>query len=403
MLPTTIHTRLDDLSSLNPGLHNRDFLLTWEHPESTIRFVLAAAALLEELARARVSARVFDTGLGVSIFRDKSTRTRHAFRAGCNLLGLATEELEESTSQVSHGETARETATMIGFLTEAIGIRDDMFLGEGHRYMQEVAASLEESYREGVLAQRPAVLNLQCDLDHPTQSLADLMHLIQVFGGLEALGGKRLVMSWAYSPTYGKPLSVPQGVIALMTRFGMDVVLARPEGYDLVNEPLDAARHSAEASGGSFRIVGSMAEAFDAADIVYPKSWAPLWAMRERTSLQRAGDAATLGALEGEALANNARFKDWACDEAMMRRTRDGRALYMHCLPADVSGVSCPQGEVSRAVFERARLDTYREARHKPFIVAALILATRFADPARALSDIVERATGQGRETMPRD
>jgi ornithine carbamoyltransferase len=109
----------------------------------------------------------------MSIFRDKSTRTRYAFRSGCNTLGLMTEELDESTSQIAHGETVRETAAMIAFLSEVIGIRDDMFLGEGHKYMVEVAASLDESYREGVIAQRPAVVNLQCDLDHPTQSMAD--------------------------------------------------------------------------------------------------------------------------------------------------------------------------------------------------------------------------------------
>ena len=112
--------------------------------------MLQAAEILEGFARAGVSTRMFDTGLGLSIFRDKSTRTRYAFRSACSLLGLTTEELDESTSQVAHGETVRETAAMIGFLSEVIGIRDDMFLGEGHRYMTEVAASLDESFDEGV-------------------------------------------------------------------------------------------------------------------------------------------------------------------------------------------------------------------------------------------------------------
>ena len=142
---------------------------------------------------------LFDSGLGIALFRDQSTRTRYSFRAACNLLGLGTEELDEATSQVAHGETVRETATMIGFLTEVIGIRDDKFLDLGHRYMAEVADALEESHREGALAQRTAVLNLQCDLDHPTQSLADLRHLVETFGSLEALRGKRLAMTWAHS------------------------------------------------------------------------------------------------------------------------------------------------------------------------------------------------------------
>lgn len=382
--------KIASLKSLDAGLCDRDFLLTWQHGEATLRAILMLTEILEDLAAAGIATRAFGSGLGLSIFRDKSTRTRHAFRAACNLLGLATEELEESTSQIAHGETVRETATMIGFLTEVVGIRDDMFLGEGHRFMTEVAASLEESHREGVLLQRPAVLNLQSDLDHPTQSLADLRHLVAVFGGLESLRGKKLAMSWAYSPSYAKPLSVPQGIVALMTRLGMEVVLAHPEGYDLVDEPIETARRFAAESGGSFSVVDSMAAAFEGADVVYPKSWAPATVMRERTRLLRAGESGRLAELEREALATNARFKDWECTEELMRRTRGGRALYMHCLPADVTDVSCAAGEVSRSVFERARLDTYREAGRKPFVIAALILATRFAEPAAVLKSCLE-------------
>ena len=392
MSQSELRAGIDRLRALAPGLHDRDFLLTWRESETTLRFLLAAAALLEEMHRANLSARLFDTGLGLAIFRDKSTRTRYSFKSACNLLGLGTEELEESTSQIAHGETVRETAAMFGFLSEVIGIRDDMYLGEGHAYMAEVAASLAEAHSEGVLAQRPAVVNLQCDLDHPTQSLADLCHLVRLFGSLEALRGRRLAMTWAHSPSYGKPLSVPQGVVALMTRFGMEVVLAHPEGYELCEEPLDAARHHAMQSGGSFTVTRSMEEAFAGADIVYPKSWAPMAVMRERPKLLRAGDRAALAELEREALANNARHRDWECDDRRMALTRGGAAHYLHCLPADVTDVSCAAGEVSRSVFERARLDTYREAGHKPFVIAAMILATRFEDPAAALAAAVERA-----------
>ncbi len=386
-----VSSKIAALSSLSTGLHDKDFLLTWQYSDATIRAVLLAAEILEDLAAANVSTRVFDTGLGISIFRDKSTRTRYAFRSGCNLLGLMTEELDESTSQIAHGETVRETAAMISFLTEVIGIRDDMFLGEGHKYMTQVSDALCESSQQGVLLQRPAVINLQCDLDHPTQSMADLRHLAATFGGLEALKGKKLAMTWAYSPSYGKPLSVPQGIVALMTRFGMNVVLAHPEGYDLVEEPLQAARRFAAGSGGSFSVAGSMEDAFKDADIVYPKSWAPARVMHERTRLLRAGETVKLADLEREALANNARFKHWECTDDLMKLTRDGRALYMHCLPADVTGVSCKAGEVSASVFERSRLQTYREAGHKPFVIAAMILATRFADPAAVLGGCLER------------
>ena len=367
-------------------LHNGDFLLTWEHDVATIGRVLDVAFELERLARAGVATRAFDSGLGISIFRDNSTRTRYAFRSGCNLLGLMTEDLDESTSQIAHGEAVRETATMLGFLTEVVGIRDDKFLGEGDRYQREVASALEESHREGVLMQRPAVINLQSDLDHPTQSLADLAHISTLFGGLDQLRGKKLAMSWAYSPSYGKPLSVPQAIITLMTRFGMEVVLAHPPGYDLVDDTVATARRFAAESGGSFAVTDSMADAFAGADVVYPKSWAPVAVMRERTRILRAGETEKLKELEREALATNARHRDWECNNSMMRGTKGGAAHYLHCLPADVTDVSCAAGEVSKAVFEKARLGACREANHKPFIVAALILLTRFAEPEALLT-----------------
>ncbi|MCH8052698.1 MAG: knotted carbamoyltransferase YgeW [Planctomycetes bacterium] len=384
---------IEQLQARATSLYQRDFLLTWEQSADDVRAVLLAAEVLEELHRANISARVFESGLAVSIFRDKSTRTRFSFASAANLLGLAVQDLDEAKSQIAHGETVRETANMISFLTEVIGIRDDLFLGEGHKYMQQVAEAVEQGHKEGVLPQRPAVINLQCDLDHPTQSMSDLLHLQKTFGSLDALRGKKLAMTWAYSPSYGKPLSVPQGIITLMTRFGMNVVLAHPEGYDLVPETLDIAATRAGESGGSFTHVHSMEEAFREADIVYPKSWAPYQIMQQRTELLRADDSSKLGDLEKQCLADNAKHKDWECNEKMMTLTRGGKASYMHCLPADISGVSCAAGEVSAEVFERARLDTYHEASHKPFIIAAMILLARFEKPAEVLRRLTDRAT----------
>jgi ornithine carbamoyltransferase len=203
-------------------------------------------------------------------------------------------------------------------------------------------------------------------------------------------------MTWAYSPSYGKPLSVPQGIIGLMTRFGMDVVLAHPDGYDLERDALEPAYRFAAQSGGSFTVADSMSAAFENADIVYPKSWASAAVMRERTRLLRAGESKHLAALEKDALAENARHQDWECTGTLMSRTRGGAALYMHCLPADISGVSCERGEVSADVFERARLATYREAAYKPFIVAALVLAMRTPKPV----DTLRRLVAEGRPRL---
>ncbi len=240
-----LHQLLDSMAARGTGLHGCDFLLTWDKSLDDLRTILDAAEALRLLRLANVSTRCFDSGLAVSLFRDNSTRTRFSYASAANLLGLAVQDLDEGKSQISHGETTRETAVMISFLSDVIGIRDDMYLGAGHTYMLEVAAALDEAHGEGVLPVRPPVVNLQCDQDHPTQSLADLAHLVSEFGSLENLRGKKLVMSWAYSPSYGKPLSVPQGIVNLMPRLGMDVVLAHPEGYDLVPGTLERAGQQA--------------------------------------------------------------------------------------------------------------------------------------------------------------
>jgi knotted carbamoyltransferase YgeW len=384
---------LKQIASVKGDLFHKDFLLTWEKSVDELKKIVAVADALRWLRRENISARCFDSGLAVSIFRDQSTRTRFSFFSAANLLGLGVQDLDETRSQIAHGETVRETANMISFFAEFIGIRDDIFLGAGHAYMQEVAAAVEDGFKAGVLEQRPYLVNLQSDIDHPTQSMADLMQLKNHFGSLDALRGKKIAMTWAYSPSYGKPLSVPQGVIGLMPRFGMDVVLAHPEGYQLIPEVVDKAGEFAKENGGSFKVVNSMDEAFAGADVVYPKSWAPYHVMEKRTELLRKNDAVGLKELEKACLANNARFKDWECSEAKMKLTSNGQALYMHCLPADISGVSCAAGEVAASVFERYRIPTYIQAGFKPYIIAAVMLTSRFEDPVKLLRAMKRRGS----------
>ena len=201
-------------------------------------------------------------------------------------------------------------------------------------------------------------------------------------------------MTWAYSPSYGKPLSVPQGVIALMTRFGMDVVLAHPEGYDLVDEPLDGR---APLRRRERRLVHR--RALDGGGVRGRRRRLPeeLGADGGDARAHRAccapASAAELAELEREALATNARFSDWECDERLMARTRGGDALYLHCLPADVTGVSLRgrRGQPRRSSSAPASTPTARPS-HKPFVIAAMILATRFADPAAVLASALERS-----------
>lgn len=375
---------IDKLDTLDfSDMYENDFLLTWDKSKDDLEAVIAVANALRNLRERNISPRIFDSGLGISIFRDNSTRTRFSFASACNMLGLTVQDLDEKKSQIAHGETVRETATMVSFMADVIGVRDDMYIGEGHKYQKEVIASVDESYKDGILNQKPTLVSLQCDIDHPTQSMADLLYIADQFGGVENLKGKKIAMSWAYSPSYAKPLSVPQAIIGLMTRFGMDVVLAHPEGYDVMPEVEEVARKNAQESGGSFTKTNDMAEAFKGADIVIPKSWAPFVGMEERTKLYAAGDFDGIDALEQKLLEQNKQHMDWVTTPELMATTNN--AIYMHPLPADIEGVSCEHGEVTNEVFEAHRVGMYKEASYKPYAIAAMIFLAKCKDPQATL------------------
>ena len=330
---TDFNKSIETLQKLDVSkMYGEDFFLTWEKSDDELQGVWAVADALRALRERNISTKVFDSGLGISLFRDNSTRTRFSFASACNLLGLEVQDLDEGKSQIAHGETVRETANMISFMADVIGIRDDMYIGKGNAYMHQVSDAVKEGHEDGVLEQRPTLVNLQCDIDHPTQIMADTAHIIKEFGGVENLKGKKIAMTWAYSPSYGKPLSVPQGAIGLFTRLGMEVVLAHPEGYEVMPEVEEIAKKQAEASGGSFRRTNDMKDAFKDADIV-------------------------------------------------------------HCLPADITGVSCEEGEVDATVFDRYRIPLYKEASYKPYVIAAMIFLSKFKNPVETLKELERKGT----------
>ncbi|MDO5714304.1 MAG: knotted carbamoyltransferase YgeW [Tissierellia bacterium] len=381
--------RLDELEF--GDLYEDDFFLTWDKTQDELHAVWTVADAIRALREENKSAKIFDSGLGISIFRDNSTRTRFSYASACNLLGLEVQDLDESKSQIAHGETLLETANMVSFMADVVGIRDDMYIGKGHAYQKEFSESVQRGRDEGILEQRPTVISLQCDIDHPTQMMADSLHFAHHFGGFENLKGKKVALTWAYSPSYGKPLSVPQGGIGLWTRLGMDVVLAYPEGYEVMDEVVEVAKKNAEEYGGSFSVTNDMAEAFKDADIVYPKSWAPFAAMEERTELYGKGDFDGIDELEQRLLEQNAKHKDWTVTEELMKTTKDGKALYGHPLPADITGVSCEEGEVDASVFDRYRQDLYAEASYKPYIIAAMIFLQKIKNPKAKLEELWNR------------
>ena len=176
-----------------------------------------------------------------------------------------------------------------------------------------------------------------------------------------------------------------------MTRFGMDVVLAHPDGYDVMPETEEIARKNAAKSGGSFTKTNNMAEAFEGADIVYPKSWAPFAMMETRTNLYGEGDFEGIDRLEKQMLEHNKEYMDWCCTEKLMKTTNNGKALYLHCLPADIEGVSCERGEVEAPVFNAALDTLYKEASYKPYIIAAMIFLAKEKNPQAALEKLAAR------------
>ena len=390
-----IQQYIDVLNGLDfKGMYGSDFLHTWDKTTDELKALYATAAALRNLRERNISSKIFDSGLAVSLFRDNSTRTRFSFSKASNLLGLELQDLDEKKSQIAHGETVRETATMISFMADVIGIRDDMYIGKGDAYMQEVSDSVAQAYEDGVLDHRPTLISLQSDSDHPTQSSADMLYLIEEFGGLENLRGKKVAVTWAYSPSYGKPLSCPQSLISLLPRFGMDVTLAHPEGYDLMGDRVEAAKKYASGNGCTFNQVNTMEEAFEGADIVIPKSWAPYAAMERRTNLYAEGDDAGIAALEKELLAQNATHKDWCSTTDLMAKTANGQdTIFMHPLPADISGVSCEHGEVMADVFDMHRVGMYKEASYKPYAIAAMIFLQKVANPIETLQALEAAAT----------
>ena len=383
-----IQKNIERLKELNIDMFEKDFLLTWDKTDDEIEATVLLTEILKEMHKNNISTKVFDSGIAVPIFRDNSTRTRFSFTSACNALGLGMQDLDEKKSQIAHGETVRETANMISFLADVIGIRDDLYIEEGLKYQKEVASALDFGYKEELLHQRPTVISLQSDVDHPTQSISDLSKIKDYFGGLENLKGKKLVMSWGYSPSYGKPLSVAQGMIGLLTRFGMDVVLAHPEGYNMMDSVIDVAKDNSEKSGGTFTVSHDMKEAFKDADVVCPKSWASYAVMEQRRDLLHAQDHAGLEALEKACLKENEDHISWEYTKEIEDLTN--KALYMHPLPADITGLNCDHGEVSQEVFDANLKETYHQASFKPFAIMSMIWLSKFKNPIAKVEEVLK-------------
>jgi len=321
-------------------LKGKDYISTQDWSNEEIELALQTAIKLKDHFKEDIPHRYLPDKTIFLLFFDKSTRTRNSFEAGITQLGGHAHFIESSTSQIAHGESPKDTGIILSSYGHGIAVRHDLVPGEGNRYMREIAQ----------WADKP-VINMQCDVDHPCQTLADLMTIREIFG--TDLRGRRIAVSWAYAPSYAKPLSVPQGLIMLMPRFGLEVVLAHPPEYKLMDESLKIAKENSTKAGVKFEIVDSMEAAFENADIVYPKSWA-IESLFHRPE---------------ESLEISKKYQDWICDERRMQLAhKDG--IYMHCLPADRGY------EVTDSVIDGPQSVVYQEAENRLHTAKAIMALT---------------------------
>ncbi len=273
------------------------------------------------------------------LFFEESTRTRNSFETGMTQLGGHSVYLTPAATQIGHGENAQDTGRVLSSYGEGIAIRDCR-TGIGQRYLYEMADHADAP-----------IFSMQDDVDHPCQAMADLLTLVENFG--KDLSGRKFVISWTHAPKYVRPLSVPQSLVMLMPRFGMDVTLAYPEGYHLMPDTMETARANAEEAGVTLTETNDMDEAFADADFLYPKSWGPIMVTEDQDEV------------EAMAAQNTA----WRATEERMAAANDD-AVYMHCMPVDRGF------EADDAVIDGAQSVIYQQAENRLHIQKALMALT---------------------------
>jgi N-acetylornithine carbamoyltransferase len=320
------------------GLKGRDFLSTQDWSVDELETLFSLATRLKEDRKAGLQTRLLEDKTLYMIFFDSSTRTRNSFETGITQLGGHGIFLSPDKLQISHGENARDTANVLSRYGEAIAIRHCAF-GEGNAYLSEVAQH----------ASVP-VLSMQCDVYHPCQILADYLTIREKLGNTRGL---KLGVAWTSAPNYVRPISVPQSLILMMPRLGIDVTLAYPPEFELLPEIEEQARRNAKDSDARFEISHRFEDAFEDADVVIPKSWGPLVHTRDH--------AEGIGLIEA--------YPDWRCDAQRMALGKD-HMLYMHPLPADRGR------EVTDEVIDGPQSVVYDEAENRLHVQKALMALT---------------------------
>jgi N-acetylornithine carbamoyltransferase len=324
-------------------LYQKDFITTQDWSVEALNTMLDVAfRLKEEFAMGVPHDHILRAKTLYMLFFEESTRTRNSFETGMTQLGGHAIYLTPKATQIDHGENAKDTGLVLSSYGQGIAIRDTR-TGIGQKYLREMAK----------WADAP-IFSMQEDVDHPCQAMADLMTIMEHFG--RNLRGRKFVISWTYAPKYVRPLSVPQSLIMLMPRFGMDVTLAYPEGYHMMPEITEIARQNAADAGVRFEEVHDMDAAFEDADFVYPKSWGPIMVTEEQD--------------EVEAMA--AQNDTWRATAARMKLAKK-HAVYMHCMPIDRGH------EADDEVIDGPQSVIYQQAENRLHVQKALMALTMTA------------------------
>jgi N-acetylornithine carbamoyltransferase len=324
---------------MQTDLRGRDLIGDLDFSREEVETVLEVAFdLKRKRALGEAHAALRDKTLAM-LFFFSSTRTRGSFEAGMAQLGGHAAFIESKTTQIAHGDTPKEIGQIFGRYFDGIAIRH-VDWGVGNTYINDVARH-----------SRVPVLNMQCEIYHPFQILADLMTILEKKG--RDLKRKKMAVSWAYAASYQKPISVPQSLVLQLPRFGLDLVLAHPPEFKLMPEVMDQAREQARRYGTGFEVVNDMDLAFQDADIIYAKSWG---AMLTTTDQE-----------EGARIIH--KYSSWITDERRMQLARPD-AIYMHPLPADRNV------EVTDAVLDGPQSVVYDEAENRLHAQKAVMALT---------------------------
>ncbi len=346
-------------------LVGRSLLRTAEWELRDLVTLLELAEAFEALDRRHVRAPLLSQELAYALFLDPSTRTRSTWAGAAARLGM--QPVVVDGASLAAGETAAQIGAVLGMNAHALGVRHEL-AGRGAPFLRDVLRGLDD-YLKATNDPRPVPLvNLGSDEDHPSHTLGDLLWLREVLG--RDLRGRRVAVTWAHAPRAAAgPSALARGLLTLLPRFGAEVVLAHPEGFELEEPAFAEAEQLARQAPGSLSRARSLEEAFRGAAVVYPLCWAPSALLRERAALGEQPEPAALRELEARAREAAARHASWRCDEDSMGRTAD--AVLLHTFPAD------GESEATPAVLERFRTQVARQANKKVYALMALLAAAK--------------------------